>query len=64
MSLEREAEIEIFANGISADIALVDFAFQNVEGGGADSRSGMTLPFSVATITRPGKNSSHLACRP
>jgi hypothetical protein len=25
MSLEREAEIEIFATGISADIALVDF---------------------------------------
>jgi hypothetical protein len=25
LGLEKEAEIEIFANGISADIALVDF---------------------------------------
>ena len=38
MSLEREAEIEIFATGISADIALVDFHVPNVEGGGADSQ--------------------------
>jgi hypothetical protein len=38
MSLEREAEIEIFANGISANIALVDFRFPKCGRGRADSQ--------------------------
>jgi hypothetical protein len=53
-SLEKEAEIEIFANGISADIALVDFRVPKC-GRGRGRSAGITLPFSVAIIARLGK---------
>jgi len=62
MGLEKEAEIEIFANGISADIALADFRAPKRGRRREIRRSRMTLPFRGATIIRLEKH-SHFAFR-